>query len=426
MMPKEEACQGFLGRGFGQKTTQPQFCPKNEPMPIYPNKEKKPPPGTSHVIDLSFMGRFAVRPPFERYGGILYLKKQGEVPLGIWWEHEQRMVLPGDKAWAHAKFAFMSSLGLAVLFLDHLTHVHFVVSNRIIMAQKDYLHQYHPVRHMLKPFSFRTALINQAAAITLMQPKGMLHRTTALSAHGIKDFFHYGFLESKYQPFPAWLASKGLTEKDVPMAEDGLPLYKLFEKMVGGLLDVYYKDDAELQADLDMDHFWHGLQKNHPDFPWFGKQLPPLTKGSLKSVLTYYMFTVTSMHELAGHVVEYTTVPSLFASKIRPDVEIADPQAFFQLLSVTSLTGLRLPPLMQDARVYDWTHVFEPDGQKIYHKDKSHRAFEEVHRARAVEVWHEFQDGLVAHAHAVDAKNDTRPQKFVKLHPAYLESSISV
>ena len=150
--------------------------------------------GAAYVVDFSFMADLPTREGFEAFGATAYFDGAGR-PLQIYWCHGQQLVSPGEKDWEHAKFVWRSSvvlglcphshqetlsvsvdISLSFMYLcwyvctgvtaqDHLIGIHFTLSNFIIVNSRETLPTDHPLRRFLKPFSYRTFVINRAAMV---------------------------------------------------------------------------------------------------------------------------------------------------------------------------------------------------------------------------------------------------------------------
>ncbi len=151
------------------------------------------------VVDFSFMFNLDVRDGFERFGATAYFDAEG-APLGIYWCAKGGLVFPGQgKEWEHAKFVWRSSVVTGVTAVDHLVGLHMTVSSFIIVSSRENLPAVHPLRRLLKPFSFRTYVINRAAMTHLLSQHSLLHRTTAFTWDGLLGAFRHAFHTNRWQ-----------------------------------------------------------------------------------------------------------------------------------------------------------------------------------------------------------------------------------
>ena len=121
-----------------------------------------------YEADFTYLAPLTVRPGFERYGAKATFDAAAR-PVSIWWSHGEKEVRPGDAAWTHAKFAFRSSLLTGVTLKDHLAATHLTIAATLVSASRDHLPATHPLRRLLKPFTYRTIAVNRAAGTLLAQ-----------------------------------------------------------------------------------------------------------------------------------------------------------------------------------------------------------------------------------------------------------------
>ena len=81
------------------------------------------------VSDWTWLAGLEVRPGFERYGAAAYFNARGEL-TSITWSHGGDVVVrPGEKDWAHAKWAYKCSVIVGATLRDHLVGTHFLAAN---------------------------------------------------------------------------------------------------------------------------------------------------------------------------------------------------------------------------------------------------------------------------------------------------------
>jgi len=61
-----------------------------------------------------------------------------------------------------------------------------VVANALVTATRDELSGSHPLRRLLKPFTYRTVVVNRASRPLLCTELSLLHRSIALDGPGDK------------------------------------------------------------------------------------------------------------------------------------------------------------------------------------------------------------------------------------------------
>ena len=81
-----------------------------------------------YIADLSFLSKYTVRSKYIKYGATVYFNTN-RVPVAIWVDEQERVVVPSDgDSWIHAKAIVRSSLITAITLIDHLAHLHWITS----------------------------------------------------------------------------------------------------------------------------------------------------------------------------------------------------------------------------------------------------------------------------------------------------------
>ena len=230
--------------------TVPQALPLDVPAPE----------GTQFVVDLTVLSKYEVRPRFEKYGAAAFFGKDKEL-LAIYCcdidgvgapgaeaERGGHMVRKEHEAWEHAKFVFRSTIISALTLREHLTYTHWIVSNRVSFASREWLGKDHPVRRLLKLFTFRTPTINLISMHTLMAENMLLHRASAFTLKGVLDAFEDAAANFKYRPFPEEMADKKLPKgTKLPLEEDGVEVWGKYTDFFEEYVNVFYPGDEEVQ-----------------------------------------------------------------------------------------------------------------------------------------------------------------------------------
>lgn len=348
----------------------------------------------AYVVDLSWMVGFAVRPGFVPYGASAYFDTDGSV-LRIYVSHDNRTCTPGDDGWDEAKWVWKTSLFAAVTIVDHLGSTHYVASNLVTTVARETLPPDHPLRRLVKAFTYGAADINRSAALSLSNKGGVAHRSFAFTYEGMGRLLLRGVESPAFEPFPKRMArTAGLDERYL-FREDGLALYDIFSTYVRDYLGLYFVGD-EIFHDDHVQAFWQGLQSRAP-----GLGLRPLaTTGQFEEMLTEFMFSVTGMHSQVGAVAEYLKDPAFMGTKLVAGDLQNDAQSTVQILNLVVLTGFEQPPLIGDYR-----HVLLDE--------------------QASAVFDRYQESLVTLSEQIEARNRTLDQPYQALNPRLLDTSVS-
>lgn len=354
------------------------------------------PDGAVWVSDFAFMSSFEVREGFERYGAVAYFDGEQRL-VRIHWCHGHDDVRPGDPRWEHAKWVWRCTLLVGTTVADHLVGVHWIIGNYVTKASRSLLGVDHPIRRLLKPFTWRTITINYNATYSLCPELGFVHRGSALTYPALTAALEASVGLTRFQTTPQLVAAKqaeGMGDA-FPWTTDALALYEVILAFVEDYMGGYFAGDAAVR-DPEVVAFYNAVAAATETL-----DVPPLTPRSLVELLAQFIWTVTGLHEAAGALLEYAVDPTFVSTKIRPGREMADVQASMQCLGVVGLTGLQMPGLLNDF---------------------SHVCLDE----RGVGAFARFQTALVALADRIDEANRSRRWPCNSFNPRFLETGVSV
>ena len=68
-----------------------------------------------------------------------------------------------------------------------ITQIHWIVANNATTAARTTLGENHPIRRLLKVFTFGTGAINMASAFALAPENSLYHRMTGFTYKGYSD-----------------------------------------------------------------------------------------------------------------------------------------------------------------------------------------------------------------------------------------------
>ena len=351
------------------------------------------PDGTKYEINLEYLGKYATRDNFIKYGHNVYFDENKKL-IGIWSCDKEKLFKPTDTLWEHIKFAFRSTLVTDLTLKHHLAHVHLTISNKLMLAARETCDKDHPLRRLLKAHYFNTAAINWGAKQILLPVDQLAHRTWGFTEESWGELFKDIFNEWSYKPLDTQFNEINLDCKsDLPLYTDGISLWNVMRNYVENYLleEISLSKDVVIQDDEIID-FWNHF---NVDFKY---GLGELTFDNLVDHITNSIWWCTAGHEMVGSIVEYLVHPDGLMPKVCKDKTIADAQTFTQALIVISLTGLRQPALMND-----WEHLFTD-----------------------VKYTQQFQMDLLELSKQIDKLNETRLVPYNVMNPKVLESSVSI
>ena len=323
-------------------------------------------------------------------------------------------VYPGDPSWDHAKWAWKTSLYITVTAGAHLTHLHWIVSNVTHIACRTCLGKNHPIRRVLKVFTFGTGMVNYNSTMALYPENALMYRIVGLTKDGLIDGFNRFLGEFKYETYPEYIASKRLSpeiERSVPMCTDGVPIWDAYRAFFTSYVDIYFTDDEAVRNDVELMAFWTCMDdRGGFGSPWkFG--LPAVvTKIALIELLTYIAFQVTTWHELVGTVNHFRSSPVGLSLSIRPGKEIMDVRSYLLSMILGGFTSIKNPYIMSD-----WRHLFLKDE----HAQETHQL-----HADLMDVFERL--GKDVDSRNALAPSPLRPRATHIFNPKNLECSVSV
>jgi hypothetical protein len=177
---------------------------------------------------------------------------------------------------------------------------------------------------------------------------------------------------------------------------------------------------APLPSDPELKRFVDSLGRSlSPVDP----QLPRMVINSRErfiDVLTHLMCNGSAWHEHVGSVAEYTIDPKFIGVRLLPTAEGQEPmsgvQAYTLSLSLTMLTGLKMPSIIDD-----WAHLFAPSHDRA----ASDPAYERQ-CALLLASYRKFRGELIHFETEVRGRNKTRLYPFRSFNPENIEVSVSL
>jgi arachidonate 15-lipoxygenase len=174
-------------------------------------------------------------------------------------EPGSRVFQPSDPTldWVAAKMAYQCADACHQEIGTHFAWTHMVMAPVAVITRRQLAEQ-HPVHQLLAPH-FRFYLFdNELGRVAFINPRGPVERMlggTLQESLGI-PFNLYKDWNIREFTLPAELARRGVAEPGKPpryrMRDDGLPIWYAIEAYVGQYLAIYYKRDADVGADPEL------------------------------------------------------------------------------------------------------------------------------------------------------------------------------
>jgi arachidonate 15-lipoxygenase len=159
--------------------------------------------------------------------------------------------------WIAAKMAYQCADACHQEIGTHFAWAHMVMAPVAVITNRQLAEQ-HPVHLLLAPH-FRFYLYdNELGRVAFINPGGPVERMlggTLAESMGI-PLNLYKVWNIREFTLPKELADRGMTGaqrlRRYPMRDDGLPIWHAIEAFVGSYLKIYYRNDAELMADTEI------------------------------------------------------------------------------------------------------------------------------------------------------------------------------
>lgn len=366
------------------------------------------PANAVYVNENLVLSTYEVRDGFQNYGAAAYFNKDRKLCAIYTCYNESLVTRPGTTAdkrhkkdWKHAQWVFKVSNEALVTLKDHLMQIHMVESNALVLASRTWLSPHHPLRAMLKIFTYSTAEINFNAYDTLICRKGLVERIWAFTSDALQDLLKDLRKDYKFKPLPFHIdeSMRSLPSEQFPPNEDLPEFWGIVREFVANFFDiVYHGSEEEMDRDWDLCKFLDVLsdQLKHDC----------RSKESCIDAITHLICVVTSWHEHVGQISDYFMNPRYCGTKLRAGMEIDDMDTYALKCALISLTGLRMPRLLDN-----WNHLLS----------RGEFGF------RVTAAFDSFHDELVEMYKRVKKRNETRGILQVRSwDPMAMESSVSV
>ncbi|QSQ16997.1 lipoxygenase [Myxococcus landrumensis] len=330
--------------------------------------------------------------------------------------------------WLAAKVYVRCSEGNTHQMVSHALRTHFV-AEPFVMATMRNLPDPHPVYKLLRRHFRYTLAINEGAR------KGLL------SAGGVFDDFiatggpDKGHLQLGKKGFTRWtlednklrldLERRGVLDPsilpDYPYRDDALPLWDAFEEYVGGVLRHFYRTDADLEGDAEMQHWWKDLtQHGLPVEKLPCRELRRV--ADLADILTTVLFTVSVQHAAVNYLQyeHYAFVPNApLCMRQEPPRE----KGVLRPEDLTAMIPTKTQMLWQIA-IGRALSSFGDDEEYLLPEDGWHEEYFQEPELTAIRE--RFQERLRTQLAAVKARNANAAVAYTVLRPDKIPCGITV
>ncbi len=201
--------------------------------------------------------------------------------------------------WRMAKTTVQIADGNHHQTITHLAFTHLIAEAFIVSAHRQ-LAERHPVHALLRPHFEFTLAINDTASNNLIAPGGEVEAVLGTTLNGSLSLTAdalAGFELASRVP-AGDLRARGLDDRaslpECPYRDDILPLWEAIHDWVDGYLRVFYREDADVRGDVEIQAWVRELAGPS------GGRLPGIgevpTIAALARLVAFFIWTVTAQH----------------------------------------------------------------------------------------------------------------------------------
>ena len=204
------------------------------------------------------------------------------------------------------------------------------------------------------------------------------------------------FADRKYNPALEQLSYAG----KFPYISEGAEYFEIVRSLVRDWLEMAGDAATDRQAKA----FYRAVKNSSKGQKYVIPKMD--TDDAMVNLLSQIIFTVTAYHELVGHVVDYTILPSRAGFRVtKKNPSQIDLQSFLLSNIIAASTSVAMPSLMNS-----FEDFFGVGGAPAWEKD----------------VWGDFQRKLRAQSQKVKNSDRWRDVEFNYFDPERFECSVSV
>ena len=366
-----------------------------------------------YVNDMTGLSTFRVREPFERYGAAAYFDKDYQI-IAIYWSHKSRLVRKGEPLWEHVKYVWRSTFFAYITIRDHLIATHLIESNAFVSASRKHLPVDHRLRKFIKPFTYHTVSVNDQAAKSLVNERGLVHRIWAFDYDEFLRVCDYISMNYNFCLSSEYISETMTPEKNHKSDEEWDKIYPIYHdhKNFSAIIENYVENFFRINYDF------HGEMDDSDKLPedsdlteFISEICKQLGIAGITStqclirVISKLISAGTGIHEHVGQISDYMIDPRFIGAKLQQGKEMQNIQTYSQILVLSVVTGLRMPGLLED-----WSHLI--DRSQFYEKN--------------LKNYQDFKQKLIDLSKEIGRRNKIRNYPFESFNPKFMECSTSV
>lgn len=340
---------------------------------------------------------------FRKYGARVHFSKDQKV-TAIFDYEQGSLFQPGQDGWESAKLLAKVTCLFLTTAREHLVWTHWLASNNSTREMTLNLNPEHPIRRLLKVFTFNANVVNSFAFEILMPERSTLHRTSGLTIEALNSVYDSAYTSSTiFQPFPERTYNSALQELidegKFPFATQFSEYYEISRNFVRA----WFGKAGDAASDMEAKNFYNAMKLATKGQAY---ELPEFSLDALVDLCSTIIFTVTAYHELIGNVVDYATSPWKSGFRVtKKDPSQIDLQSLLLTSVIAAATSVRAPALMSP-----FSNFFGAGGAPSWERD----------------LWDGFIKELEQQSEKVQAQDKAAAFEWKYGDPARFECSVSV
>ena len=211
--------------------------------------------------------------------------------------------VPGDHGWPHAVSIALCAASTQISLVQHFNWVHLACGGPLSIATRNQLPKSHVMCRLVWPHMFGTQNSNYLVTMAQMLRNGDFETIFSFTHKGMCDVFsttYDQYRASLTVPKLDW-AARGLPTEDLdrPSQDNFEELYDVMETHARHYIDIYYENDADLQADETVAAWLDALEARIPN----GIQSildGAVTRASVARLVAGFIYMASVQHEVLG------------------------------------------------------------------------------------------------------------------------------
>lgn len=250
--------------------------------------------------------------------------------------------VPTDEEWLRIKLIFIVTMNIYITFISHALYMHLLISNNVTISLTQCVGSDHPIRLLLRPFTFLSDDPSYDAVVFLLSSEGELVTVFGLSPKGCNDLIKHAVESFEYKSFNQDIRDRGcesISKSVYLYGLDGLYVFERIKNLIKSYVEFYYKDDAEVRDDDELQKFIIAYENSLKLLGVKNYKIKLDTTMDLIEFCAQFLFSVMAIHQNIGFNSQYTDIAALYqsATYIRRSELVITPNNITRILPPKSI-----------------------------------------------------------------------------------------